>query len=214
MDEARQVRVVGEGSVAATPDRFVLMATLNAMAESAADALTELTQMVSSALRALKDREIPETSLKTQNLLLNDWFDKAQMRVTARVASYELEVTVESVEDLGGAAAALSSEVGDHLQLRGIRPTISDPDPHYNEAQKRAVANARVKAETLAGAAGVALGPILSIEEQRTIGGGPVRAMSTAAFSASSGQVVVPPVPMEPGTLLVRAFVSIVYGIA
>jgi uncharacterized protein YggE len=213
MDEARQLRIIGDGSVAATPDRFVLLATLNAMAESAADALTELTQMVSSALTALKNRQIPETSLKTQNLVLNDWFDKAQMRVTARVASYELEVTVDSVEDLGGAAAALTSEVGDHLQLRGIRPTISDPDPLYNEAQKRAVTNARAKAETLAEAAGVALGPILSIEEQRTIGGGPVRAMSTAAFSASSGQVVVPPVPMEPGTLLVRAFVSIVYGI-
>jgi hypothetical protein len=213
MDEARKLHVVGDGSVAATPDRFVLLATLNAMAESAADALTEVTQMVSSALAALKDREIPETSLKTQNLLLNDWFDKAQLRVTARVASYELEVTVNSVEELGGAAAALTAEVGDHLQLRGIRPTISDPDPLYNEAQKRAVANARAKAETLADAAGVTLGPILSIEEQRTIGGGPVRTVPTAAFAASGGQVVVPPVPIEPGTLLVRAFVSIVYGI-
>jgi hypothetical protein len=36
---------------------------------------------------------------------------------------------------------------------------------------------------------------------------------STAAFRATAGQVMVPPVPVEPGTLAIRAFVSIVYRI-
>jgi hypothetical protein len=182
------------------------------MAESAADALTKVAQIVDSATRILKDHGIPDSSLRTQNLLLHDWFDQSQQRVTARVASYELEVTTNSVDELGIVVAALAAEVEDSLQQRGVRPSLSDPDPLYLEAQKKAVSIARAKATNLAEAAGVSLGPIVSIEEQRTMGG-QVHAMSSSAFRATSGQVVVPPVPIEPGTLSVRAFVSIAYRI-
>jgi hypothetical protein len=198
--------------VAAAPDRFELFAAVNAMAESAAEALAKVTQLVASSIGILRNQGIPEASIRTQNLLLHDWFDQSQQRVTARVASYELEVTVDSVEELGSVVAALTANAGDNLQLRGIRPTIADPEPLYLEAQEQAVSKARAKAETLAQAAGVTLGPILSLEEQRTLGA-QVHPMSMSAFRASSGQVVMPPVPIEPGTFLVTALVSIVYGI-
>ena len=162
--------MVGEGSVAATPDRFVLLAAVNTMAESAAEALTIVAQIVDSAMRILRDRGIPDTSLRTQNLLLHDWFDQSQQRVTARVASYEFEVTVNSVDELGDAVAVLASEVEDNLQLKGIRPSINDPDPLYREAQKQAVSAAKAKAANLAESAGVVLGPILSIEDTTNTG--------------------------------------------
>jgi uncharacterized protein YggE len=204
--------VVAEGSVAATPDRFVLLAAVNSMAESAAEALTKVAQIVDSAMRILRDRGIPDTSLRTQNLLLHDWFDQSQQRVTARVASYEFEVTVNSVDELGDVVAALASEVEDNLQLRGIRPSIADPDPLYREAQNQAVTAARAKAANLAESAGVVLGQILSIEDQRTLGA-QIHPMSSSAFRGSNGQIVLPPVPIEPGMLPVRASVSIVFEI-
>lgn len=212
MDVSRQLRVVGEGSVTASPDRWVLVAAVNAMAESAAEALTRVNQLVTSGTAALSDLGLDEGSLRTQNLLLHDFFDQAQQRVTARVASYELEVTTTSVEDLGSTLSSLTAVVGDNLQLRGIRATVADPEPLYEEAQVQAVSSARSKARMLARESGVTLGSIVSIEEQRTLGA-QVHSMSHSSFRAASGQVAIPPVPIEPGVLAVRAFVTLVYEI-
>jgi uncharacterized protein YggE len=211
MDGSRLLRVVAEGSESAPPDRWVLVAAINAMAESASDALASVTQMVSSATRILRENGMSDASLRTQNLLLHDWFDQAQQRVTARVASYELEITVDTLDDLESAISALTAEIADNLQLRGLRPTISDDESLYQKAQEQAVSRARAKAQSLAASAGVRLGPIQSIEEQRTVGAQLGGRSLSAAFRASAGQVVVPPVPIEPGTLSVRAFVTIVY---
>ena len=203
---------MGESNVTAAPDRWILVAAINAMAELAAEALTKVNQLVTSAKAALGAVGVEESSLRTQNLLLHDFFDQAQQRVTARVASYELEVTTTSVETLGSAVSSLTAAVGENLQIRGIRATVADPEPLYEEAQLQAVSSARAKAQTLASASGVTLGSIQSIEEQRTLGG-QVHAMANSAFRATSGQVAIPPMPIEPGNLAVRAFVTIVYGI-
>lgn len=212
MDSSRQLRVVGEGNVNAAPDRWTLVAAINAMAESAAEALTKVSQLVKAATDALKDTGMDESSLRTQNLLLHDYFDQTQERVTARVASYELEATTTSVDKLSSVVSLLSVALGDNLQIRGIRPTVSDPEPLYQEAQTQAVSSARSKAEKLATSSGVTLGPILSIEEQRMLGA-QMHPTSNTAFRAMSGQVAIPPIPIEPGVLSVRAFVTIVYGI-
>jgi hypothetical protein len=56
------------------------------------------------------------------------------------------------------------------------------------------------------------LGSNLSIEEQRMLGA-QMHPTSNTPFRAMSGQVAIPPMPIEPGVLAVRAFVTIVYGI-
>ena len=155
---------MGESSVTAAPDRWILVAAINAMAELAAEALTKVNQLVTSAKAALGAVGVEESSLRTQNLLLHDFFDQAQQRVTARVASYELEVTTTSVDILGSAVSSMTSAVGENLQIRGIRATVADPEPLYEEAQLQAVSSARAKAQTLASASGVTLGSIQSIE--------------------------------------------------
>ncbi len=90
---------------------------------------------------------------------------------------------------------------------------MAEPEPLYEEAQLQAVATARAKAQTLASASDVTLGPIQSIEEQRMLGA-QVHPMANTAFRAAGGQVAIPPMPIEPGVLAVRAFVTIVYEIA
>jgi hypothetical protein len=43
--------------------------------------------------------------------------------------------------------------------------------------------------------------------------GAQVHPMANTEFRAASGQMAIPPMPIEPGVLAVRAFVTIVYGI-
>ncbi len=204
--------MVGEGRVAATPDRWILVAAVNAMADSASEALTRVSQLVTSATAALSEAGIGQSSLRTQNLFVHDFFDQTERRVTARVASYELEVTTGSVDELSSAVSSLGAVLSDNLQIRGIHSTVSDPDPLYEEAQAQAVTGARARAQMLAASSGVTLGAILSIEEQRTLGA-QIHPTSHTAFRSTGGQVAVPAMPIEPGVLDVRAFVTIVYGI-
>jgi hypothetical protein len=89
--------------------------------------------------------------------------------------------------------------------MNGISFSIRDPAPMLDKARADAIADARARAETYARAAGVALGPILSISE----GGGeaprPMYRMA-AAFAGA-------PAPVAAGEQSVSADVSVVWEI-
>ena len=73
-------------------------------------------------------------------------------------------------------------------QINGMNFSIHDPAALLAEARAEAVADARAKAETYAKAAGVTLGPILSISEN---GNGGPRPMVFAAPMAKAASVPV-----------------------
>lgn len=171
MVEQRHLRVAGEGRVSASPDRYILVAALNVMAETAADAMTTNTQLTAAVTRRVRELGLAETALRTKDLALHDWFDHATQRVTARVASHQIEVTTGSVEQLRQVVAAVTAEARERLQIHGIRGVLADPDAMSAQALGLAVAQAQAKADVLAAAAGVTLGPILSLEEQRALSG-------------------------------------------
>jgi uncharacterized protein YggE len=79
-----------------------------------------------------------------------------------------LAVTVRDVEKAGevldGVVAAGANQVW------GVSFTVSDDQKWQSEARKKAMADARSRAEELAGLAGVELGDVLSVSE--VIGGG------------------------------------------
>jgi hypothetical protein len=91
-------------------------------------------------------------------------------------------------------------------QMNGIDFTIKDPAPLQAEARAGAVADARAKAEAYAKAAGVSLGPILSIGENESPGPRPAN-MEQVMVSASRVT------PMAAGEEGVGATVSIVWEI-
>jgi uncharacterized protein YggE len=87
--------------------------------------------------------------------------------------------------------------------MHGVSFSVLDPAPHRSEARLLAVESARSVATELAGAAGAAIGDVISIVE----GGGaavPVgRGMMAARFEAST--------PVEAGSHEVTADVTITY---
>jgi uncharacterized protein YggE len=82
---------------------------------------------------------------------------------------------------------------------------LADPAPAMNEARRRAVADAMARAELLATAAGVPLGPVVSISEGGS-GGWPAPAYRMEAVSDS-------PVPVAAGQVSTQASVTMVFSI-
>jgi hypothetical protein len=88
--------------------------------------------------------------------------------------------------------------------MYGIGFDIAVPAPLLDKARAQAVADARARAETYAQAAGVTLGPIMSISE--SAGEAPSRPLYRAMALAA-------PVPVAPGEQSVTADVTVVWEI-
>jgi hypothetical protein len=118
-------------------------------------------------------------------------------------ATNNVEITIRNLDNAGKVLSAATSAGAN--QLYGIRFEIEDLAPLQAEARKKAVEDARARAERLAQLAGVKLGPALSIVELDGGGAGPVPMMAMARMEASA--------PVERGELTISTTVQIVYAL-
>ena len=203
---------MGEGTATGVPDRCMVYAALNVMADTPAEVVSRLAVVAAQAVDAVRANGVAPADVRTTNLSVQDFFDHSVQRVTARTGSYQLEVVVRDPDRVGELLAAIAQAAGDSFQVRALQLTVGDPEPLRHEARRDAVDDARRKAAQLADAAGVRLGPILSIEEGLAAMPGPYRAFGRQKMSKSAG-VDIPPVPVEPGSLSVTERVVLRYAI-
>lgn len=214
MPREPHIAVIGSGTVEGTPDRCTLHAALNVMADSAAGAVSGCSEVVSKALAALQDGGVGPSDVRTTNLSVQDFFEQDQQRVTARVATYRLEVIIRRLDDVGKVLADLTAAAGDSFQVRSLNLSVGDTEPLMSEARRLAVHDAQRKAAELAEAAGVELGSILSL---RDVAVHRPDLMSGARRTPGAGSVASaasPPLPVEPGTVMFISSVVLVYAIA
>ena len=149
-------------------------------------------------LAALKEAGVAERDLQTSGLSIQPRYTQpgkdrsGEPKIAGYSVSNALTVRVRNLADAGG---ILDKAVGLGVnQGGGIAFVKDDIKPTLTEARKRAVADAVARARTLAEAADVKLGRILSIEEQSIMArpmpyGGAVRmAASDAAVPLASGE--------------------------
>jgi uncharacterized protein len=117
-------------------------------------------------------------------------------------ATNSVEVTIRNLDAAGKVLSAATGAGAN--QLHGIRFEIEDPSALQADARKKAVEDARARAERLAQLAGVKLGPAVSITELDG-GGGPVPMFAMAKMDAST--------PVERGELTVTSTVQIVFAL-
>ena len=204
---AREIVVTGEGIVNAAPDMATVRIGVAREARLAGDALRMTSEAMTAVLALLKNAGIEGRDVKTTNVSLNPRYQRTNdgrpPRVVGYIASNDLMVRVRDLAELGGVLDAVVSEGAN--AMNGIFFAVADPAQLETEARRAAVADARAKAEVLADAARVALGPVMSIHE----GGaapvpGPV--MRSMAMEESA-------VPIAGGEIDIRSQVTIVFAI-
>jgi uncharacterized protein len=203
------VVVVGTGMATGVPDQCVIHLGLNAIADTAALALDQCAEAADRAIAALLQKGVDHSEIRTTNLSVQDFFDQSKQEVTARIASYRLQVTVTNLDDVGGVVADLSSAVGDALQIHSLHLVISDPVPLEQEARRLAVLSAQSKATELAETANVRLGQILSIQDEGASTGTPypARPLRLSAVNEAAS------VPVDPGEVTASSSVTITYAL-
>lgn len=205
--EARTITVTGEGRISAAPDMAVLQLGVSREARAASDAMRLASEAAAAVLAQVEASGVATKDVQTVNVSLSPRWHRAQddtPRVVGYIASNDLSVRVRDLASLGTLMDAVVSDGAN--QMNGLRFDIATPRPLQDKARQAAVADARAKADLLAEAAGVTLGPVMTISENG--GFQQPMVMARGAMMESSS------VPIAAGELDVSVTVAVVFSIA
>jgi uncharacterized protein YggE len=200
------ITMTGHGEVKAVPDIAIVNAGVTINASTAAAALSANNARMNQLFDALKKLGIPDRNIQTTGFSVSPQYSNGDSNSPRRLTGYQAnnQVTVR-LTDVSRTGSAIDTLAGAGAnQMYGIGFDIAAPAPLLEKARGQAIADARTRAQTYAQAAGVTLGPVLSISE----GNGEAsprplyRAMALAA-----------PVPVAPGEQSVTADVTVVWEI-
>jgi uncharacterized protein len=227
------ISVTGTGKASGQPNIARATVGVEIRAATAELAMRDVTTGVARVIDALKAAGIAERDLRTQNLSLHFEreeqppprppiepmpaappktrplpapVDGAPESKKSPAGNYRaqntLVVQIRSL-DKAGAVLAAAMAAGANLMF-GLAFEIEEPRQLEEQAREKAMADARARAEALARLAGLRLGPVVSIQESS--GGMPMPA-SVTMYRAQAADI-----PVEPGELVVRTVVNVVYS--
>ncbi|HEX5282125.1 MAG TPA: SIMPL domain-containing protein [Micropepsaceae bacterium] len=163
----RTIIVTGEGEVLGKPDQARIAAAVVNQAPTAEAAAQENATAMNRVLMAITALGIPPNKIQTSNYSVQPQYASVNVSTNRNITGYqvtnELTITVDDLSKLGTISDTLVHNGAN--QLGGVAFTIADPKPLADRARTAAVTDARAKAQTLANAGGVRLGPLLNIQE-------------------------------------------------
>jgi len=205
--DPRTLAMPGHGEIRGTPDMAQITAGVTTNATTAAQALAANSARMKTVFAALEKLGVPEKNIQTTSFFVSPQYTNGDNNSPRRLTGYQVNndvsVRLEDVSKLGGTLDALVQAGAN--QMNGISFSIRNPAPLLEKARAEAIADARTRAETYAKAAGVSLGPILSISEGGTEAPRPMYRMAVAMAAA--------PVSVAAGEQSVTADVSVVWEI-
>lgn len=206
-----RISVTGEGEAAGQPDMATINLGVTTQAGTAAAAMTQNSEQQAAVIAALTGAGVEDRDIQTSGLNLTPMTDYSRDGQAPRVTAYQVQnmVTVR-VRDLAGLGGTLDSLVAAGAnEINGISFGRDNSDAMQDEARRDAVADARHRAEVMAGAAGLSLGPVLTMRDVVYSGGGPEPMMMRQAMDASAGKAV----PVQGGELTMMAQVEMQFAL-
>ena len=206
-----RITATGEGAVAAVPDVAEISLAVVREAPGAGEALDAASAATAEVLAAMGAMGIEARDVRTADVSLEPVYDAALDPLEARrspaIVAYRarnaLVVRVRAFDRLG-AVIDRAVELGAN-EGGGLRLMVADEEALRDRARRLAVVDARERAAGMAEAAGVTLGPLVSLGEGGGVG--PLGAPRMAMMEARA-------VPVAAGETEVSASVTAVYAIA
>ncbi len=191
------ITVSGTASVTTVPDTATISFGVVTQASTASAALSSNSAAAERVIAALKSAGIDAKDLRTEIVSLAPRTSEAGDQILGYTATNTISA---KIRDLGRAGAVIDAAVAagaNTVQGPSLEP--GDAQGLYRQALERAVADARAKAQALASAGGLTLGPISSMAEGQ------------AAIPYASRDAATAAAPIEPGTQDITASVTVVF---
>jgi uncharacterized protein len=194
--------VSGNGAVTTVPDRAHLSFGVSSDAKTASAALRANTAEMTKVISTLKALGIAAADIRTELVSLSPRNTPNGDGIVGYTATNSVGVTLRNLDKTGSTIDA-AVEAGAN-QVSGPNLVRSDQTALYRRALRVAIANAKEKAQTIASASGLHLRRITDVSEV----GGPTPVPETTKVGAA------PSTPVEPGTQLVEATVTVTFSVA
>ncbi len=209
--EERRISVDATGVVQAEPDMATITLGVTNEDKQASNAMQATSDAVAQILKRLDDMGVEARDVQTRDLSLSPVWSGRNVsnndrpEISGFVASNRVLVRVRDLTQLGTIMDAVIRDGAN--DFGGLSFGVQDPSPLRAQARAKAVAEATAKAEQLAQAANVTLGPVQQISEQA--GGIRPVAQMRAMDMAEAGSV-----PVAGGEVSVSVNVTMEFGIA
>ncbi len=209
------ITVTGRATESSAPDEAVLTLTVESDGADPGASLNTNSEAVQKVLDRLKSEGVAADKIETANVSIYPIRtynpDTGQEKTTGYRSQNTVTVTLADAEQVGKVLSA-AVEAGANI-VSGPVWRLSDDTAAVAEALKKAVANARTKADALAEAQGVKVGDALMMNESNVeLPAYPIYANYEADMASRSAGVVA--TPISAASLDVTATVTITYALA
>ena len=215
---SRTITVVGRGEVKVKPDVANTNIGVEVTGATVDAAMEDAQARMASVLAALKQLGIADKDIQTSNFSIN--FERQPQEpkpVTAQATpgAFEPPAGFYRVSNMVQVTIRDLTKVGDVLDTAvkagannvwGVSFSLENTDDLESQAREAAVADAKSRADSLAGLTGVKVGPVVAISE--VIGSQPVPMFDSAARGLGGGGT-----PVEPGEVSFSTQIQVVYAI-
>ena len=195
----KTITVTGNGTVTSVPDRADVGFSVDTRAKTAAGALAQNADDTTRVIAALKAAGVADADIQTTQVSLSPQTTPDGLTIVGYSASNS--ITVHSAIDRAGKLIDTAVGAG-ATSVSGPSLSLSDQSGLYREALKKAVADAKLKAQALADGTGLSLGGVQSVTE-----GSAATPLPLAMGKADSAGT-----PIQPGTQDVTATVTVTYA--
>ena len=206
--------VSGNAQAEATPDEATVRLGIVRQETTAQAAQDQANRVAQAILSEIAKLGIPATQIRTSRLTLTPVYapgPRSDSREAPRIASYsasnQVSVEVTNLTQIGPIIDA-GLRAGSN-QVDGVQFRLKDDLPLREQALKKAVAEARRKAETMAEALNVR---ILGIQEVSETGSSVIPRGEGGFVTMAARETA--PTPVSPGQVEVNASVTVKYLIA
>jgi hypothetical protein len=203
------ITVVGEGEVQVAPDQVTVTLGVTTQAKTAAEALQANSTRMAELFKTLKANNIADKHVQTSNFSISPQqvFDRDGQqapKIVGYMVSNQVTVKVLEVAKLGAILDAVVQAGGN--QIQGVTFSIADPQPHLDQARRKAIADAKHRATEYAAAAEVKVGKVQLIQEATSSSPRPMYAQAMRGMAAAEA-------PIAAGEHTISAQVTVVYAI-
>ena len=206
-DHLNQIHVVGTGTVTASPDIATAQIGVQTFSSEVEPAINENNRKSDAIQAALRKQGIEEKDMRTSSFSIypqRDYQHDKPDEIIGYQVNNTISVIIRDIDSVGK-ILQVAIDAGSN-NIYGINFTLDDQEPFEDEARVKAIEDAREKAESMAEAAGINLGKVLSITESS--GSWPIMAKADYDGREFSSEV-----PIQPGELELTISVEMVFEI-
>lgn len=161
------IRVSGSGTTYATPDVLSFTLVITREGETVAPLKDEVDKVTEQVLDTLADVKIDPTDIRSYSVQAQPVYDYSDNGSKPRIRGFSVSRSIDvTMRDPDQYDRVLDEALRAGITtIQAANYRVSNPSDYYSEALRRAIADARNKAQVLANSSGVELGYVIRISE-------------------------------------------------